>query len=94
MNMNLGFSASTLTITLLGVLGIVILKWFMPEVQQLGMIGHPPAADSADRWATPYYLRYNTPIPSYLANLMPVPSNYAYALGVPSMPITQRAATT
>lgn len=95
MNASLGFSASSLTVTLLAVLGIIVLRWFMPELQMLGQQGQQvTAATPTDQWATPFYLRYNTPIPSYLANLMPVPSNYAYALGVPSTPYSQKAATT
>lgn len=93
MNVGFNFSAGTLTVTLLALLGIVILKWFMPQLAQLAASGQPvnPNQD-ADQWSTPFYLRYNTPIPSYLANLMPVPSNYAYALGVPSSPYTQKTA--
>lgn len=94
MDLGLNFKASTLAITLVGLLALAILKWFMPELRAATSAGTPVDPNAADRWGTPFYLRYNTPIPAYLANLMPVSSNYAYNLGVPSAPYTQQAAIT
>jgi hypothetical protein len=86
------FSADTLTVTILAALGIVILRFNLLDTLAVPVAGRQATADDLDIWATPYYLRYNTPLPDYLANLMPVQSNYTYALGVPSLPYTQRAA--
>ena len=76
---------------LLAALTLIIMRFNLLQLAQ--PMAMQPTADDFDIWSTPFYLRYNTPVPDYLATMLPVPANYTYALGIPSAPYTQATVT-
>ena len=71
-------------ITLMGIVALALLRWGDPGHGGRMMNMQPIDDATPDIWQTPFYLRYNVPIPSDQIPILPTGSPYTFGLGVPA----------